>query len=273
MGKSCVQLGIPAATCIPLGMHGDGVPHQKHGSVECFSWNFAGLPASDRILFTIVDKRVCCKCGCGGRCTVDRILEIMCWSFRAIASATFPDCRHDGLPWVKSDKLRTHRTGSLKYSGLLCQTRGDWSWYKQIVSFPSWASHSICWKCKANTGTIPWRDCSLRAKWRTARTTDRSFFADMRANGVKPSPIFALPGMRLSFVGIDTLHICDLGVTQDLAGNVLWEFAANFAKWGEADRSSEDHASHAQISLSGDVHPLTDQCTYCRYDQADWQVP
>ena len=34
--KSCTSLGLPATSMIPLGLHGDGVPHQKHGSIECF---------------------------------------------------------------------------------------------------------------------------------------------------------------------------------------------------------------------------------------------
>ena len=33
----------------------------------------------------------------------------------------------------------------------------------------------------------------------------------------------------LSFVGIDVLHALDLGVTQDLIGNVLWEWVTQFA--------------------------------------------
>ena len=46
----------------------------------------------------------------------------------------------------------------------------------------------------------------------------------MESNGVEVCPLFALPGFRLAFIGIDVLHCCDLGITQDLAGNVLWEY-------------------------------------------------
>ena len=49
-------------------------------------------------------------------------------------------------------------------------------------------------------------------------------FQEMANNGIDPCPIFSLPGFNLSFVGIDVLHCCDLGITQDLIGNVLWEY-------------------------------------------------
>ena len=51
----------------------------------------------------------------------------------------------------------------------------------------------------------------------------------MRDGRTQPCPLFALPGFRLAFVGIDVLHALDLGVTQDLIGNVLWEYVVQFA--------------------------------------------
>ena len=56
-----------------IGVHGDGVPHQRGKSVECFSWNFAGLPGSERVLAAVIEKEHCCKCGCSGRHTTDEV--------------------------------------------------------------------------------------------------------------------------------------------------------------------------------------------------------
>ena len=224
LGKSCGDLGLDADQVLPLGLHGDGVPHQKQGTTECFSWNIASLPHMERILAAVVDKRGCCKCGCGGRHTTDRILEVLCWSFRCLVAGKYPDTRHDGTPWNDSDKTRAKLTGDIGARGMLCQVRGDWSWYKQMFNFPSWSSASICWRCKANNTDLPWTDCTASAKWRQNRLTDKSFFNQMRLDGIEPCPLFKLPGFRLAFVGIDVLHCCDLGITQDLIGNVLWEF-------------------------------------------------
>ena len=30
----CSSLKLPRSQMVPIGLHGDGVPHQKHGSVE-----------------------------------------------------------------------------------------------------------------------------------------------------------------------------------------------------------------------------------------------
>ena len=56
LDTTCKSLGIPADGVIPLGIHGDGVPNQANKTVLCFSWNVLTGPASERILFTAVDK-------------------------------------------------------------------------------------------------------------------------------------------------------------------------------------------------------------------------
>ena len=45
----------------------------------------------------------------------------------------------------------------------------------------------------------------------------------MTNNGITPSPLFQAPGFTLLMVAIDVLHALDLGVTQDMLGNLLWE--------------------------------------------------
>ena len=44
LSDCCSQLRTSPTEVIPLGLHGDGVPHQKHGSIECFNWNFQVCP-------------------------------------------------------------------------------------------------------------------------------------------------------------------------------------------------------------------------------------
>ena len=41
--------------------------------------------------------------------------------------------------------------------------------------------------------------------------------------GITLSPLFRTPGFTLLMVAIDVLHALDLGVTQDMLGNLLWE--------------------------------------------------
>ena len=49
------------------------------------------------------------------------------------------------------------------------------------------------------------------------------FLALQRQHGIPNSIIFTAPGVKIDFVCIDWLHTADLGVTQSIAGNALWE--------------------------------------------------
>ena len=105
---------------------------------------------------------------------------------------------------------------------MLVQARGDWAWYKQLFSFPSWASHSICWKCGANTGDMDYTQFGVKAAWRRHRYTAREFFIRQREHGIAPSPLFKCPNFTLDMVTIDVRHCMDLGVAQDTLGSLFW---------------------------------------------------
>ena len=238
----CASMRMPSGETIPIGLHGDGVPHQKHQSIEAFSWNFPGVPSAERILCAVVEKKFCCGCGCSGRHTTDAILEVLSWSLRCMSAGVYPTVRHDGSAWRPEDKARALLRGSLGARGLLCQIRGDWSWYKQVFDFPSWAGLQICWRCLANCSDTPWTDPSKGAAWRKNRMiTDRQFWDRQAEKGIKPCPLFELPGFKLAMVSIDILHAVDLGVAQDMCGNILWDFVMGGFLSGKtkADRVKE----------------------------------
>ena len=217
--KVCRELGLDPRTCIPLGLHGDGVPHQKQGSVEVLSWNFLGVPESERMLCAIAEKKFCSPK------TVESMLEIIAWSFRCLFTGKWPSARHDGTPFTKDDKWRQGKASqNLPGKSVLMQVRGDWAWYKDIFHFPAWSNLAICWRCAADKESCDYKDFSPDAKWRSRRTSPDQFWSNMRRNGVTPSCLFSLPGFTLEMVTIDALHAADLGVVQDAIGNVLWEY-------------------------------------------------
>ena len=51
----------------------------------------------------------------------------------------------------------------------------------------------------------------------------------MRAWDVAPSPMFSLPGFELEMICIDVLHALDLGFSQLVLGNIIWEYMNFFA--------------------------------------------
>ena len=58
MKSFCASHNLDMASCIPIGLHGDGVPFSKGQSAEVLSWDFAALPSAARIFFSVVEKKV-----------------------------------------------------------------------------------------------------------------------------------------------------------------------------------------------------------------------
>ena len=81
------------------------MPHQKHKSVECLTWNVLSLGMqSTRRLFACIGKEFICQCGCKGKHTLNAMYEVMLWSFMVMMEGQFPRCRHNGDPWAKQPK-------------------------------------------------------------------------------------------------------------------------------------------------------------------------
>ena len=219
----CADNGIPMEMMIPIGLHGDGVPHQKHRTVEVFSWNICSQPMWERYLFTCLEKIFLCGCGCSGRCSIDAIFEIFVWSLRMALIGMWPSCRHDRTEWSASDKSRKRKTGNLGFYAALFQVRGDWAWYKQVFSFKGWAATSICWRCWANRSDLPFDDFTKKALWRQRRhMTLDVLMKRLRSEGSQPSALFGAPGFLLEYITIDVLHAFDLGVSLNALGNLFW---------------------------------------------------
>ena len=75
--EACRKLSIDPKAMIPLGFHGDGVPHQKRKSIEVITWSFMAKGYDTRYLCAILDKSVCCACGCSGRHSLEPLLEVV----------------------------------------------------------------------------------------------------------------------------------------------------------------------------------------------------
>lgn len=236
--KTCQTLGLDPDKCMPIGMHGDGVPFTKKQSLEVISWNVLGESCNDRIPFTGISKAFTCKCGCQGRDTWDDVMEIFSWSIKSMVMGTHPSVDHKGQPLPK--QLRLLAGQPLGLTGVLCQIRGDWPFLKGVFGVPAWNSLQCCWMCKAVNipgEPLDFRNPASNAPWRETRETTQSFFDRLREMGVNPSPLFHCPGLSLEHIVLDWLHINDLGVSQDVAGNV---FAMAIGASGLPGRNQEE---------------------------------
>ena len=224
----CSSHGLDMLSIILLGIHGDGVPFAKMQSVQVLSWNML-IGSGERILFALVEKAWQCRCGCGGRCTLDALLTVFKWSLECLFIGNRPSKRRDSSDWTPHDKKNGRHTKNGEAFGFgarLQEERGDWAWRKELFHFAGWASHSICWICKATqpSGLFPFTDFSAKAKWRSTIHSMGSFFKTMKDNGILPSPLFSVPGFQWQFIMIDCLHTMDLGVTQVTLGNLFYEY-------------------------------------------------
>lgn len=220
--KTCEELNLDPDKCMPMGMHGDGVPFTKKQSLEVISWNVLGDSNNDRVPFTGISKSYCCKCGCLGRCTWDTVMEIFAWSIKALVAGRHPSVDHKGekLP----PELEAMAGKPLSVQGVLCQIRGDWPFLKTIFGIPAWNNLQCCWMCEAesNPGAeMDFRKAGVHAPWRGTRQTTRTFFQKLKAMGIEPSPLFQCPGLTADHILLDWLHVVDLGIAQDIAGNVF----------------------------------------------------
>jgi hypothetical protein len=128
--RFCAEYGVPDKSTIPIGFHGDGVPFQKsshkHSSTEVYSWNFLCDKDGKRYMFCNINKDFLCQCGCHGRCTVDKLMEVFAWSMHVMLDGKHPKTRHDGL---ELDPMRLAKQNTpLGFHAALLQCRGDWQW-------------------------------------------------------------------------------------------------------------------------------------------------
>jgi hypothetical protein len=206
----------------PIGLHGDGVPFKAkmQDSIEEYSWSFICDPSSPRNLFCALPKSWVC-----GRDTHEDVLRVFSESMQALATGQYPTSRLDKQLWQRpSDNARAKLVGPLGCSACLLELRGDWAFYSQVLGFPNWAAHRICWRCVASKeGATSYLDTGPTAQWRLGRLTGEQFLAQQRQQGIPPSVIFSSPGCTVESVKIDWLHCMDLGVSQTIMGNVLWE--------------------------------------------------
>ena len=66
-------------------------------------------------------------------------------------------------------------------------------------------------------------DFGLGAAWRRQRYNMAAFAAVIGSSGVAMSSLLKCPGFMYFMVMVDVLHTLDLGVTQEVLGNVFFE--------------------------------------------------
>jgi hypothetical protein len=136
----------PFSRVVPLALFIDGVPYSITDSVIGF-WLIC-VATGKRYLFATLRKRLLCKCGCRGWCTLRAIFMVIVWSLTALAQGVFPTRRHDG-EWKPSDDARARKGGQvMPYKAAVIYLKGDWCEFSTTLGFPSWNDGlRPCYEC------------------------------------------------------------------------------------------------------------------------------
>ena len=103
---------------------------------------------------------------------------------------------------------------SLAEGGLDC-FKGGLGFFNKVCGLPSWKANNICWWCTVH------RDHLTDLEAGQPLTSD-DFFKRCSELGEEVAPLFGAPGVSTSTISVDWMHCVELGIAQDMLGNVLW---------------------------------------------------
>jgi len=216
-----------------LGLHCDGVTYTTGiraggsrsvivASINVVSGQSKAIRGRRHLLF-IVGKKKLCDCGCAGFHTFNALFDVLAWSLQCARNGVSPNCRHDGTPWSPHDVQCRMPSGVALFLLALLQVRGDWEWLMQCFRFRSPSSEHFCWMCNASkSGHLRFTDFRPDAPHRSTLLDHPAYLAALVREGATPSHIFRCLGMRVEYVGVDSMHAGDLGTFQDALGSLFW---------------------------------------------------
>ena len=135
----------PGVDVFPLAIYLDGVPYSNVDSVIGV-W-VVNIVNRRRLLSVALRKRLLCRCGCRGWCTLWPVFQFIMWSCNALAEGRHPAIDHLNKPWTnKTRGIRGNALMHALYAVLFI--KGDWSEYAGTLGFPAW-NHGLrpCFAC------------------------------------------------------------------------------------------------------------------------------
>ena len=232
-----------ATHCIPIGLHGDGVPCTKRNSLDVtslFGILGTGL-AMDMIMYicgyfrtTLVDMYE----EFPGGTTKSAVYRVIVHSMIALEQGVWPTHDYLGNEWTEepfASKAGTLLAGG--YFAHLWLFRADSEYHVNYLGLPGhWSSNAPCIACRAdksvdhNGNRMPSHhlNFSRASTWPdTVFTVMETYFEHCRARG-KDINLLLLPreqgglGCHILIFSRDTLHVLDLGPTPHSLGSTLW---------------------------------------------------
>ena len=168
------------STCIPLALHGDGVPVTGAGrswqkSLEVYSWcsllSKGNTLKCNFLIYAMFDKLLVKSGGLNG---FDKFSKLLAWSFQALYDGKWPSVDEQGRP-TNDPKAGKPLAGGFR--GVLFVIRGDLEFMTTKLGLESYNSATPCGCCRANTTDRPWTDGRADAAWRATVWNDQEWAA------------------------------------------------------------------------------------------------
>jgi hypothetical protein len=235
-----------ATKCIPIGVHGDGVPCTKKGSLDVLSmFGLLGVGKTAELVLYLASYYSKCEVDAMTQIdfpdwhhgeTQDQLWTVLIWSFIALETGRFPMVDHRGMdiveePWKSLAGTRI----ADGYVAQFWQFRSDAEFTYNHLGLPGhWSSHNPCHACqcdnKPDTAGSPMHhlNFSPTMSWPSTLFLNMIFFFAHCALKGKSVHVLLRPrsegglGLHILCFGRDSLHCLDLGVSQHINGCVLW---------------------------------------------------
>ena len=196
--------------CIPIALHGDGVPISGVGkswskSAQVFSWTSLlarGPTKSTCFLIYLFFWHLIVPAG--NMDLYKKFTKVLCWSLGALFDGKWPGADADGRPWEQGSP-QAERAGKPLANGFFCCVyllKGDLEFMSKAFGLEWASSNSPCSLCRCNTTDIPWSDGRRTAAWRNTIWKPAAW----AANRPERHLIFNVPGVHLELCARHLTH-------------------------------------------------------------------
>ena len=207
--------------CIPLRLHGDGVPFGKAlgHTLDCTSISSMVAEPGDSWILRLLMAALANVCETAAQMHGQSIKTFiwiwLIWSLECLVRGEWPTHDPFGVPL---QDWRSRKQGRLcgRWQFVVLQVAADLDWLCNYLHLPHFNSHEPCMFCRANRTNRPWTDMRQSAAF--IETVKQG--AELR---VDCHPLFRSEVLALTLAHVcpDILHCVDLGAAQHVAGSII----------------------------------------------------
>ena len=218
--------------CIPLCLHGDGVPVSGIGkgwvqTVTNWSWyslltTHAATADSLFFICAIYDKLR--KQGKDLSATAHHFLTILQWSFEALFNGCWPEKDYLGQPYdpTSVSGRRAGKPLAGGYFATLWAVVGDLDYFASMLDVPRSTAVQPCSRCRCSKwGPLTWQDFRPAAAWTSTVFSPASWRA-LAADEKSTCPLFSMAATSICNLAYDFMHCKFLGSDKTLYAAILW---------------------------------------------------